>query len=176
MIPQVYPNTWRVYFPQDNNTTEAGSISTRSSATLSLSVQGLLATLRLICDLVINSEAKFCLFIDGLDEYEGNANDMIDLIRLLMALPNLKLCLSSRAWNEFEQEFGKDCTQKPYMHDFNSYDISAYVHDTFVKDENNQELEDIGRTAMSLYKRLLKHVMGCSCGFSWLYDHCSKVS
>jgi hypothetical protein len=48
---------------------------------------------------------KLCLFIDGLDEYDGRYSDIIDLCHEFAALPNLKLCLSSRPLLIFENAF-----------------------------------------------------------------------
>ena len=166
MIPQVYPNAWRLLFPEPNNPGQAVSISETSSAMISLSVQGLLETLRALSSALVDSEAKFCFFIDGLDEGEDKPNDMIESIRRLRKLPNLKLCLSSRPWNEFEEEFGKDCTRKLYMQDFNSQDISAYVYDTFANDENYQELEDKELPGEALIKEIVKAANGV---FLWVF-------
>lgn len=166
MIPQAYPNTWKLYCPEESSTMENVSISRSAGATMPLSIHGLLTTLKTICKASQGSEAKFCFFIDGLDEYEGKPIDMIDLIRVLRTLPNLKLCLSSRSWNEFEQEFGKDGTRKLYMQDFNSNDISAYVHDTFAHDENYQDLEDIDTIGNLLIQEIVERANGV---FLWVF-------
>lgn len=39
---------------------------------------------------------KTCLFIDGLDEYDGKFPDIIEFCQSLATLPNIKLCVSSR--------------------------------------------------------------------------------
>ena len=39
---------------------------------------------------------RFCLFIDGLDEYEGEHSELVELLSSFAASPNIKLCLSSR--------------------------------------------------------------------------------
>ena len=40
--------------------------------------------------------AKFCLFIDGLDEYDGDYDDLLDLLFQLQQLDCIKCCVSSR--------------------------------------------------------------------------------
>ena len=55
---------------------------------------------------------KFCFFIDGLDEYQGPPQELCDLIRTLTSTENVKICVSSRPWNEFEVAFGADVTHK----------------------------------------------------------------
>lgn len=90
---------------------------------------------------------KFCFFIDGLDEYGGSVEvttaprrddrvaehvaEIIDTMDRLSKLPNIKLCLSSSVWLQFEQRFGTYSHQKLYMHDHNSGDIRRYVEDRF---------------------------------------------
>lgn len=49
--------------------------------------------------------AKYCFFIDGLDEYGGDGeqtvhcDDLVALIQRLANLANVKICISSRPWN-----------------------------------------------------------------------------
>jgi hypothetical protein len=166
IIPQAYPNTWRLYFPEGNDWRPGVTIPKGSGATIALSVHGLLDTLEVISNVAMESDSKFLFCIDGLDEYEGPANDMIKLVRQLRNLPNLKLCVSSRPWNEFESEFSKDGSQKLYMQDFNSADISAYVYDTFVKDENYQELEDRDLNGKLLLDEIVLSANGV---FFWVF-------
>ncbi|KAI0403772.1 hypothetical protein F4802DRAFT_607882 [Xylaria palmicola] len=85
-----------------------------------------------------NTSSKFCLFIDGLDEYEGRPSDIIQAIKLLR-LENVKLCVSSRSWNEFEHFF-EDASGKLYMQDLTKEDIRLYVSDTF---EQNPQFKDL---------------------------------
>jgi hypothetical protein len=41
-------------------------------------------------------KAKFCLFIDGLDEYQGDYDDLLDLLFQLQQPDHVKSCVSSR--------------------------------------------------------------------------------
>jgi len=74
------------------------------------------------------SGTKFCLFLDGLDEYEGDHDELIDLIRDLTKL-EIKLCVASRPWNVFEDAFGNNQECKLYLQDLNKADIERYVND-----------------------------------------------
>jgi hypothetical protein len=74
-----------------------------------------------------NIGVKFCFFVDGLGEYDG---DYSEIIRTLSALADsrvLKFCVSSRPWNIFEDAYGKDAAKKLYMQDLTHNDISYYV-------------------------------------------------
>lgn len=41
----------------------------------------------------------------------------------------MKLCVSSRPWNAFEDTFGRDLTSKLYVHELTENDITLYVSD-----------------------------------------------
>jgi len=51
-------------------------------------------------------EFKVCFFIDGLDEFDGKPITLLSAIHKILELPNVKACLSSRPWVEFEDAFG----------------------------------------------------------------------
>ncbi|KAJ3494862.1 hypothetical protein NLG97_g3803 [Lecanicillium saksenae] len=55
-----------------------------------------------------SEKMKICLFIDGMDEFEGDHNMIIDLFKNLATgtgSENVKLCLSSRPWAVFQDAF-----------------------------------------------------------------------
>ncbi|KAL2116945.1 hypothetical protein VTJ04DRAFT_9113 [Mycothermus thermophilus] len=103
-------------------------------------VPGLLGLLRSACDGLKTVGRRCCFFIDGLDEYEGRPMDMVDLITTLKDM-DVKLCIASRPWNEFENSFGQDGCQKLYMQDLTQDDIRNYVHSVFRADKNYLALE-----------------------------------
>lgn len=50
---------------------------------------------------------KFCIFVDGLDEYSGDHVEMCNTLQKLgTRCQDIKLCVSSRPWNDFENAFG----------------------------------------------------------------------
>lgn len=76
-----------------------------------------------------HADLKLCFMIDGLDEYSGDHEGRTQLCRTLKGLAssgNVKLCLSSRPWNVFEEQFGLNCP-KIYMQDLTRDDIQNYV-------------------------------------------------
>jgi hypothetical protein len=77
--------------------------------------------------------AKFCFFIDGLDEYDGQHFDVIKILDNLAKSPNIKICVSSRPWNIFEDAYGHDLTRKLYLQDLTRQDIKIYVKHRFDK-------------------------------------------
>ncbi|RPA87880.1 hypothetical protein BJ508DRAFT_21 [Ascobolus immersus RN42] len=54
--------------------------------------------------------AKLAIFIDGMDEYDvsvdGHPHDIVDVVLDLSKWDNIKLCVSSRSWSVFRNEFG----------------------------------------------------------------------
>ena len=80
---------------------------------------------------------KVCLFIDGLDEFEGeededDRNYMIRLFKSLASSPFIKICLSSRPLVIFEEAFRK--TPGLRLQDLTSGDIRRFVTDKLSRD------------------------------------------
>lgn len=109
--------------------------------------------------------AKFCFFIDGLDEYNGDPSDLIELIHKLARSPNVKFCVSSRPLTEFRKVFDvKD--RALYLHELTSNDIRTYVRD---KLEQNDRFIQEGRRDGS-YRELVMDIVERAQGvFLWVY-------
>lgn len=76
-----------------------------------------------------DADLKLCFIIDGLDEYSGDHEDRVQLCQTLKGFAlsgNVKLCLSSRPWNVFKEEFGLHFP-KLYMQDLTRDDIRNYI-------------------------------------------------
>ena len=73
---------------------------------------------------------RFCFFIDGLDEYDGNHSEVVDLVQGFARSKDIKLCLSSRPWNVFIRAFGLGSHSKFHLEDLTQQDIKMYVQDT----------------------------------------------
>ena len=82
---------------------------------------------------------KFCFFIDGLDEFHGRPNELITILRSVAGSEDMKLCVSSRPWLEFQQAFGRLSWQL-HVHDLTRDDIAQYVKDNLEKSERYQDL------------------------------------
>lgn len=59
---------------------------------------------QLVTVLSSHSDRKFCFFIDGLDQYDGDIAELARLLQRLLRLGNIKMCLSSTSedglWDE----------------------------------------------------------------------------
>jgi hypothetical protein len=87
-----------------------------------------------------SDDSRFCLFIDGLDEYDGDPFDIINLFTSISKLPNVKLCLSSRPIYEFVKAFRSRPTLR--LQDLNFNDIKQYVDDELGANDLMRELHN----------------------------------
>ncbi|OAG14750.1 hypothetical protein CC77DRAFT_917290, partial [Alternaria alternata] len=162
-IRLTFPGVWQCY--NTTNTGFHGNTDTPLDTEMPHTVPELLDALTHVCDLHTRSDKRLCLFIDGLDEYVGDSRDVIQLVGVLRNLKYVKICVSSRQWNEFEDAFGKNRTEKLYMQEFNYQDINVYIQDTFENDDNYQELED----KETLGKELVQEIVSTANGvFLWV--------
>ena len=53
----------------------------------------------------LRADERPCLFIDGLDEFNSDHRNLIHLFKDILVHNNLKLCVSSRPWDIFEDAF-----------------------------------------------------------------------
>ena len=108
------------------------------------SLPRLQAALQRIVDLK-DLPMKLCLFIDGLDEFEGNedCNDRQHMIELLSSLASsrfVKVCVSSRPLLIFEESFKTIPGLR--LQDLTSKDIRRYVVDKLSTDSRVQQIVD----------------------------------
>ena len=86
----------------------------------------LLATLQHLLSYGLRSY-RLCIFIDGLDEFSSNHDELLDMIRGLRQYSNTKICLSSRPYRLFQDEFGSSAMLK--LQDLTEPDIRKYTSD-----------------------------------------------
>ena len=80
-------------------------------------------------------ERKFCFFVDGLDEYCKDHYDLVQALNLLMRLPSVKLCVSSRPWNVFKDAYGTSAERMIRLQDFTQKDMATYARIVLAKDD-----------------------------------------
>ena len=68
---------------------------------------------------------KLCLFVDGLDEYDGEHEEMANMFKEVTASTNLKACLSSRPWVVFQDCFS--CCPSLRLQDLTRSDIEYFT-------------------------------------------------
>jgi len=75
----------------------------------------------------LDADLKFCFFIDGLDEYEGDHIELCQTLQDIAQSPHIKLCVSSRPWNVFKEMLGDESTKQLHMHNLTRNDIRLYA-------------------------------------------------
>ncbi|KAM0252084.1 hypothetical protein ACHAQJ_007881 [Trichoderma viride] len=84
---------------------------------------------------------KICLFIDGLDEYDGDHAQLITVIRKIGNSDRIKICTASRPWVEFSDAF-EDSQWKLHLQDFTRGDIQRFVEENL---QNNDYFDKLRR-------------------------------
>lgn len=79
--------------------------------------------------------AKYCFFVDGLDEYDGDDEGIISLLQEFTSSPNIKSCVSSRPWNTFVDAFDNS-KWKLALEDLTKDDMRKYVHNMLTENAN----------------------------------------
>lgn len=77
---------------------------------------------------VPETDFRFCFFVDGLDEFDGDHRDLVDAIRSLGKSPAIKICVSSRPWSVFNREYGSNHDLYVALHTLTQHDITMYVN------------------------------------------------
>ena len=77
----------------------------------------------------IQSSCRICFFIDGLDEFDEDDDDLITFVQNMLLRTSVKVCSSSRPHKAFEDAFGS--SSKLRLQDLTSKDIQKYVTDKF---------------------------------------------
>ncbi|KAH6976412.1 hypothetical protein BKA56DRAFT_618326 [Ilyonectria sp. MPI-CAGE-AT-0026] len=71
--------------------------------------------------------ARYCFFIDGLDEYNGDHHSLCETLFTLCQSKSIKLCVSSRPYNVFKETFGAKAETIIQLHDLTHNDIRRYA-------------------------------------------------
>lgn len=113
LIPKVLPSHW-----------QSGSAHGWSSFSWTLS--GLLSALKVLSE--EEFKTNFCFLIDGLDEFDGDHQNLVDLLSRITSTGNIKILASSRPWLVFQDAF-KNCP-KLILQDLTRNDIQIFAHDS----------------------------------------------
>ena len=85
---------------------------------------------------------RACFFIDGLDEYDGDHDELICLLRSFSRSNNIKICASSRPWNVFKRAFGTGSDTMLRLEDLTRNDITLYVRETLERNDLFNQLKE----------------------------------
>lgn len=83
--------------------------------------------------------SKLFFFIDGLDEFNGEHRELIELVQDISQFPNVKICLASRPWIVFEDAFGQ--LPSLMLQDLTYPDIQIFVEGRLVENSRFCQLK-----------------------------------
>ncbi|KAH8723590.1 hypothetical protein GQ44DRAFT_620065, partial [Phaeosphaeriaceae sp. PMI808] len=110
--------------------------------------------------------AKFCFFLDGIDEFEGDHLEFCTVLRGLSNSSHLKFCVSSRPWNVFEDSFGRDASSKLYVNKFTRNDIHSFVKCSLEEHPRWKELKAEVENSEWLINEITERAAGV---FLWVF-------
>lgn len=102
---------------------------------------------------------RFCFFIDGLDEYNGEEEDISKLLLSLAHSPHIKICASSRPRSVFDDTLW---SPKFYLQvqDLTKEDMRRSVRKTLMDNPNFRALSGSEPTAQHLMDYIADHARG----------------
>lgn len=120
LIPVTFPDLWERCWA-------AKTTQERIKISMDWTLPGLISSFKLCLDQMSND--KIFLIVDGLDEFDGDHAQIIDLFTSIVGSANgkIKACLSSRPWPVFEAAF--ESVPKLKLQDLTFNDMSVYVED-----------------------------------------------
>ena len=153
LIPDVLPERWKSCKPS-NLTNRHWSRAELIKAFAKLSNQPTMLK-------------RACFFIDGLDEYDGDHDELIRLLRSFSRPNNIKICASSRPWNVFKRAFGTRSDTMLRLEDLTRNDITLYVRETLeLNDLFNQLKERENAPCVKLVDEVVSKAQGV---FLWVF-------
>ena len=119
--------------------------------------------------------AKFCFFIDGLDEYDATGGDHTELVKLLQKISNcsaIKLCVSSRPWFVFRDAFGQERDRFLNLEDLTHDDIQLFVHSKLREHPRFRQLHLEDHRYVELEMQIVHRAQGV---FLWVFLVCRSL-
>lgn len=115
----------------------------------------------------LDLSSRICFFIDGLDEFQGDREELVETVKSTALSKDIKLCVSSRPWRRFEKAFGQTNTWQLAVHNHTREDIHLYAQE---KLNANERFRDLRRRSSDEADDLAEAVSKASDGvFLWVY-------
>jgi len=109
---------------------------------------------------------RFCFFIDGLDEFSGDHSELCETVLDLCRSPHIKVCVSSRPWNVFEDAFGGNPASRLNVHDLTGNDILRYAESRLYEHPRWADLAQHSPKANKLITEIVDRAHGV---FLWVF-------
>jgi hypothetical protein len=88
----------------------------------------------------VHPPKNLVFFIDGLDEFDGSHSELISFIKGFLG-PSIKVCVSSRPWNVFEDAFKNRPSLR--LEDLTFADIKHYVQSKLSENPGFASLQEL---------------------------------
>ena len=112
----------------------------------------------------VQSSYRICFFIDGLDEFDEDDDDLITFVQKLLLKTGVKVCSSSRPHKAFVDAFGH--SSKLRLQDLTNKDIQKYVADNF---QNVPQLKSMIKSNEYEMRKLKEQIVDRAKGvFLWV--------
>jgi hypothetical protein len=108
---------------------------------------------------------RICFFIDGLDEFEGDHWKLAKLLKEWTSSPNVKICVSSRPYSDFENSFITGPERCLHLHELTYQDMIQVAKAELESDQRLSRLSRGDHDYMLLIKSAVKKSNGV---FLWL--------
>ncbi|MCJ1439488.1 hypothetical protein MMC27_008882 [Xylographa pallens] len=109
--------------------------------------------------------ARFCFFIDGLDEYDGEHSGLTEVLKRLIASSDIKISASSRPWYVFKDAFGQTPDRTLVLEDLTANDIKLYVNTSFSENKRFSDLRQKDERYEELIYEIVEKAQGV---FLWV--------
>jgi hypothetical protein len=148
LVPALFPDRWRSY------ELFGGDVHPWSWGELSQALEILIS----------DTSKRYCFFIDGLDEFDGECSELANFTLEMSARPNVKLCVASRPWLVFEDAFQRRPSLR--LEDLTANDIQLFTSE---KLRGSSMFSYLERLQPDEAKSLIAEVTGKASGvFLWV--------
>jgi hypothetical protein len=104
-------------------------------------------------------ETRFCFFIDGLDEYNGEEEELVQILKFISSSPHIKICVSGRPRSIFE-DFFNDHRYKLIISEHTRGDMESYVRRQLQENQHFQRLEGSESACEEIVEMISKQAQG----------------
>lgn len=150
LIPKVFPIRWQ-------------SIAAHGNVEFGWTTSELSNAFKLLSE--TEFKTKFCFIIDGLDEFDDDHQNLVDMLFRITRTSNIKILASSRPWLVFQDAL--ENVPKLVLQDLTHDDINVFAHDSLY---NHPRFEKLLSLEPSRAPKLVTEIVDKASGvFLWVF-------
>ena len=104
--------------------------------------------------------------MNGLDEQTQGLEETISLLKGIVCNASIKIYISSRPWNVFEEAFSDPTSHRLNLQDLTKHDIQLYVEGKLVRNEKFPNVDEHDARYRTLVYTIVKRAQGV---FFWVF-------